>query len=136
MKKILLLFIVLVPFLGLSQSDSSENQYIDTVGDEVFEFVEQMPTYPKGEAGVLLFLAENVTLPPLKDGVMGSKIVIEFIVEKDGSLSNLRVIKSFSDEAAQAYINAFKKMPKWAAGTHNRRAVRTKMRMPIIVEIR
>ena len=99
---------------------------------DVFVNVEEMPQFPGGQMGLIQYLANNVRYPEdaKKTGAQG-RVIVSFIVEKDGSISNARVAKptysSFDDEALRVVSN----MPKWTSGKQNGEAVRVKYSLPV-----
>jgi hypothetical protein len=97
----------------------------------VFEMVEKMPTYIGGEDSLLLFIAKNFVCPK-EEVAFGSKVYVGFIVEKDGTPSNVQVLKTFS-ETAGAEAMRVTKLTKWKPGELHGKPVRVKMRIPFIV---
>ena len=100
--------------------------------DEVLEVVEYMPEYPGGNEGLMKFLAQNIQYPEVakKKGDHGH-VVLQFIVEKDGSISNVKIVRSIFpslDAEAERIITA---MPKWIPGMQNGENVRVKYTIPI-----
>ena len=98
----------------------------------VFEVVEQMPKFPGGDAALMQFLSSTIKYP--KDAMEQKKqgrVLVTFVVEKDGSVSDTKIVKSVSpslDEEALRVINA---MPKWEPGMQKGKAVRVKYTIPI-----
>ena len=99
---------------------------------EVFRVVEQMPAYPGGPADLLKFLAANINYPKAaKDAGIEGMVVIQYIIEKDGSISNAKVVKGIGsgcDEEALRVVNA---MPNWVAGKQRGQAVPVQFNLPI-----
>ena len=99
---------------------------------DVFERAEEMPQFPGGQMGLIQYLANNTRYPEdaKKTGAQG-RVVVSFIVEKDGSISNARVTKptysSFDDEA----LRVVSAMPKWTPGKVNGKPERIKYSVPI-----
>jgi protein TonB len=102
--------------------------------DEVLNIVEQMPSFPDGEAAMFKFLQENIKYPDFcrENGIEGTAI-IGFVVEKDGRISNVSVLrgvkggKQLDDEA----MRVIGKMPRWTPGRQNGRDVRVNFRVPV-----
>ena len=92
----------------------------EPVMPDVFDRAEEMPQFPGGHMGLIQYLSSNIRYPEdaKKTGAQG-RVVVSFIVEKDGSISNAKVTKptysSFDDEALRV-VNA---MPKWTPGKVN-----------------
>lgn len=99
---------------------------------DVFDKVDEMPHFPNGMAGLMQYLSTNVRYPKdaKESGTQGS-VIVSFIVEKDGSISNAKVTKptySSLDEEALRVVSA---MPKWVPGKQNGEAVRVKYAVPV-----
>lgn len=102
------------------------------VTDEVFTVVQQMPAYQGGEAALLDYLKENVKYP--KDAAeqeVSGRILVSFIVEKDGTLSDIKVLKTVFPSLDAEAIRVVKAMPKWIPGKQNGVVVRVKYVLPI-----
>ena len=99
---------------------------------DVFDEVDEMPQFPGGMAGLMQYLSTNVRYPEdAKEAGAQGRVVVSFIVEKDGSISNARVTKptysSLDDEALRVVSN----MPKWTSGKLNGEAVRVRYSIPV-----
>lgn len=102
------------------------------VSKEVFKVVEQMPAYPEGQGALLEFLAKNINYPTVakENGVEGM-VVVQYVIEKDGSISNAKVVRGIGagcDEEALRVVNA---MPNWIAGKQRGQAVAVQFNLPI-----
>jgi len=98
----------------------------------VFDVVEQMPEFPGGQMEMMKFLSENVLYPEKaeKAGTQG-RVILTFIVEKDGTITNIKVVKSVSEELDAEAVHVVEAMPKWKPGKQNGQAVRVKYTIPI-----
>ena len=122
-----------------SESTKSDGYYIglkkETEADEsekVYDVVEQMPAYPGSPSALYEFLSKSIQYPEEaeKAGKQG-RVIATFVVEKDGSITNARVVKALDpllDAEALRVINA---MPKWNPGMQNGVAVRCKYTVPV-----
>ena len=99
---------------------------------DVFDKVDEMPHFPDGMAGLMQYLSTNVRYPKdAKESGTQGRVIVSFIVEKDGSISNAKVTKptySSLDEEALRVVSA---MPKWVPGKQNGEAVRVKYAVPV-----
>ena len=102
------------------------------VEEHVFEIVEQMPSFPGGDAALMSFLSQNVHYPAVaeENGIQG-RVVATFIVERDGSISDVRVVKSVDPSLDKEAVRVLKSMPKWTPGRQNGSPVRTKYTVPV-----
>jgi protein TonB len=98
----------------------------------VFDVVEQMPEFPGGAVEMMKFLSENVKYPEaaMKAGTQG-RVLVTFIVEADGTVTNIKVVKKVSDEIDAEAVRVIKAMPKWKPGMQNGKAVRVKYTIPV-----
>lgn len=99
---------------------------------EIFLVVEEQPTYPGGEEARLKFLRKNLKYPQLarESGIQGS-VYLQFVVEPDGSISNIRIVRGIGGGCDEEAIRVVKLMPKWKAGKQRGKAVRVNFTMPI-----
>lgn len=130
MKPILLLLFGLF----IAQMGQAKNATSDTLQAEqaFFEIVEQMPVFPGGQAAMLKFIYQNqrYTDIALKEKIEGT-VIVEFIVEKDGSLSNIKVLKDIGGGCGNEAVRIVKLMPKWEPARQRDIPVRCKMRIPV-----
>ena len=97
-----------------------------------FDVVEKMPEFPGGIGELMKFLSMTVKYPEAaeKAGTQG-RVIVSFIVEKDGSVSNAKVQKSVSEELDAEALRVVNAMPKWTPGKQKGQAVRVKYTIPI-----
>ena len=100
--------------------------------EEPFDVVEDMPAFPGGMEAMMAFLIENVKYPAdAKKQKVDGRVLVNFVVEKDGSITEVKVIKpAFPSLDAEA-IRVVKAMPKWKPGYQNGQAVRVLFTLPI-----
>ena len=98
---------------------------------KVFDVVEQMPSFPGGQGELMAFLSKNIKYPVVaeENGVQG-RVVVTFVVEKDGSITDVRVVKSVDPSLDKEAQRVVKSMPKWIPGKQNGSAVRVKYTVP------
>ena len=99
---------------------------------KAFDVVEQMPQYPGGPAALMQFLAQNIRYPEEahKAGVQG-RVIVSFVVETDGSISEAKAVKSVSSELDAEALRVINCMPNWIPGRQNGEAVRVKYVVPV-----
>ena len=100
--------------------------------EKAFDVVEQMPQYPGGPAALMQFLAQNIRYPEEahKAGVQG-RVIVSFVVETDGSISEAKAVKSVSSELDAEALRVINCMPNWIPGRQNGEAVRVKYVVPV-----
>lgn len=99
---------------------------------KVFDVVEQMPQFPGGQQALFEYLSKNIKYPVIaeENGVQG-RVIVTFVVERDGSITDVKVVKSVDpslDKEAQRVVKA---MPHWIPGKQNGSAVRVKYTVPV-----
>ena len=99
---------------------------------KVFDVVEQMPSFPGGPSALMQYLNSNIKYPVVaeENGVQG-RVVCTFVVEKDGSITDVRVVKSVDPSLDKEAMRVVKSMPKWIPGKQNGSAVRVKYTVPV-----
>jgi len=102
------------------------------VETKIFEVVEQMPTFPGGDAALMEFLRKNVVYPVVaqENGVQG-RVVISFVVERDGSITDVKVARSVDPSLDREAARVVKSMPNWIPGKQNGSSVRVKYNVPV-----
>lgn len=99
---------------------------------DAFDVVEQMPSFPGGMKALMNYLQENIKYPKdAQDAKKEGRVIANFIVEKDGSISNVKIVRSIFpslDAEAERIITG---MPKWIPGMQNGENVRVKYTIPI-----
>ncbi len=110
---------------GLDKPDESTSDVKD------IHSVEVMPQFPGGEAGWQKFLQKHLRYPPQAiDANIGGKVFISFIVETDGHLSDITLIRGVGYGLDEEAIRVMKIAPNWSAGIQNGRKVRVRYMMP------
>jgi protein TonB len=95
-------------------------------------FVEEMPEFPGGDAARIKFFFENVKYPQIakETGVQGP-VYLTFVVEKDGSISNIKLLRGIGAGCDEEAERVLAMMPKWKPGRQNGKEVRVQFNMPI-----
>ena len=91
--------------------------------EKVFDMVEQMPTYPGGNAELMAFLAKNIKYPTIaqENGTQG-RVIVQFVVEKDGSIADARVARGVDPYLDKEALRVIQSMPRWIPGKQNGKA--------------
>jgi TonB family protein len=99
---------------------------------KTFTVVEVMPEYPGGVNEMMKFLAENIKYPTVaKENGVSGKVYVSFIVEKDGLISDITILRGIGAGCDEEAIRVIKMMPKWKPGTQRGQAVRVQYNVPI-----
>ena len=132
---LILLVIVVAPVRANAQDkkgNTSQTRKDTATDDKVYEVCEQMPIFEGGDAALLKYLRENLKYPDnTKDRGVQGRLVIGFIVEKDGSLTDVKVLRPVDIDLDAEVLRVIKGMPKWIPGRHNGQRVRVRYLLPI-----
>jgi TonB family protein len=85
---------------------------------EIFQFVDNMPVFGNGPVDLLNYIGKNLKYPST-DICFSGRVILRFIVESDGSLSNIKVLRGIEESVDIEAINVIKKMPVWKPGECN-----------------
>ena len=99
---------------------------------KVFDVVEQMPSFPGGPSALFEYLSKNIKYPVVaeENGIQG-RVIVSFVVERDGSITDVRVVKSVDPSLDKEAQRVVKSMPRWIPGKQNGSAVRVKYTVPV-----
>ena len=102
----------------------------------VYIVVEQMPEFPGGDKGFHQFIADNVKYPAeaKEKGIRGI-VYVNFIVEPDGSISDIRVLRGIGGGCDEEAVRVVESMPKFKPGIQNGEAVRVSYTVPVIFRL-
>lgn len=100
--------------------------------EKVFEVVEQMPTYPGGPDALFEYLQKHIKYPVIaeENGIQG-RVTVTFVVEKDGSITDITVVKSVDPSLDKEAKRVIGTMPHWIPGKQNGSSVRVKFTVPV-----
>ncbi len=100
--------------------------------NKVFTAVEQEPKFPGGEDAFMKFLGTNIKYPAeMKKKKAQGKVFVSFIVEEDGSLSNMKVLRDAGYGSGKESVRVLSMSPKWQPGIQNGKKVRVQYTVPI-----
>ena len=99
---------------------------------KIFTVVEQMPMYPGGDAALMGYLRDNIHYPTIaaENGVQG-RVVVGFVVERDGSITDVKILRGVDPSLDREAMRVVKNMPRWTPGKQNGSAVRVKYQVPV-----
>ena len=108
----------------------------DVVEAEVFTIVEEMPEYPGGLNKLTDYLSKNIKYPQMarESGIQG-RVFVNFVVEPDGSVSNVNVMRSLGGGCDEEAVRVVKNMPKWKPGKQRGKPVRVSYILPIVFKL-
>lgn len=139
MKKIVLTIILaLMGAAAMAQSETKttakpeSTEPLNVIEEEVFVVVEEEPEFPGGMEALYRYLASNIKYPEnaKKERIQG-KVYVSFVIEKDGSVSNIKVLRDIGGGCGEEAVRVVKQMPKWKPGRQRGKRVRTQYNLPI-----
>lgn len=104
----------------------------EEVTNKVFDVVEVMPSYPGGQGALMSYLYAHVKYPVVaqENGVQG-RVTVSFVVERDGSITDVHVVRSVDPSLDREAARVVSSMPNWQPGKQNGSAVRVKFNVPV-----
>jgi protein TonB len=124
-----------------AESDEStvtqEYEYVEYVPEEVqeeeiFVVVEESPEFPGGEEARKQFLRDNIVYPRIaRDAGVEGKVIVGFVVEPDGRITNVKIIRGKVQSIDEEALRVTKMMPRWKPGKQRGKSVRVQFTMPI-----
>ena len=121
------LVIVLIPVVS-SPHEADPN---------VFEVVEKMPEFPNGGMpGLMKYLSDNIRYPEAAKvaGIQG-RVTVVFVVDKDGSITNVKTLRGVDAELDKEAIRVISSMPKWIPGMQKGKAVKVRYTVPVMFRL-
>ena len=127
--KVALMMLVLLFSFMTSTAQTKKN-------DMLFSVVEVMPQYPGGQIAMMKYIMENMKYPEqaMKKGIQG-RVAVSFIVEKDGSISDVKPILSVHPLLNKEAVRVVESMPKWSPGKQNGKPVRVRFNVPVMFKL-
>ena len=127
--KVALMMLVLLFSFMTSTAQTKKN-------DMVFDVVEVMPQFPGGQIAMLQYLMKNIKYPEqaMKEGIQG-RVAVRFIVEKDGSISDVKPVLSVHPLLNKEAVRVVESMPKWTPGKQNGKPVRVRFNVPVMFKL-
>lgn len=123
--------------IDAESNEKTEVQYTaieenETEEMEIFSVVEESPDFPGGDAARIRFLQEKIRYPQIarESGIQGT-VYVTFVVEKDGSVTDVRILRGIGGGCDEEAIRVIKSMPKWKVGKQRGKPVRVQFNMPI-----
>ena len=131
MKKLLFLsaFLFALSFGAFAQEEVK-------VEEEVFVVVEEQAEFPGGLDSMYAYIVKNLKYPEAaKEKGIEGRVFVSFIIEKDGSISNVKILRGIGGGCDEAAVEMIKNMPKWKPGTQRGKPVRVQFNLPIKFEL-
>ena len=112
--------------------EETEEEKEEETESPVFVIVEEQPSFEGGEVEMLKFIYKNIKYPTIaKDRNIEGKCFINFVIEKDGSISNAKIVRDIGGGCCEEALRVVNKMPKWSPGKQRGKAVRVSFNLPV-----
>lgn len=119
-----------------AQNTDRKSNVKESVSDPSFIVVEQMPEFPGGEEALYQFLGSNLSYPDTaKEQNITGKVIVSFVVEKDGRITNAKVIKDIGGGCGDEALRVVNKMPRWKPGKQKGKPVRVQFSLPFVFNL-
>ncbi len=102
--------------------------------NEIFISTDEMPEFPGGEQAMYAFLAKNLRYPAGEQHIEGN-VYVQFVVEKDGTITNPKVVRDIGGGCGEEVLRVVRLMPKWKPGMHKGKAVRVQYTLPVVFKL-
>jgi protein TonB len=108
----------------------------EPIEEKIFTFVEEYPEFPGGDKALREFILNNLNYPEIarKTGITGT-VYVQFVVEKDGSISDVKVVRGIGGGCDEEAVRVVKSMPKWKPGKQRGMPVRVYFTLPIELKL-
>ncbi len=109
----------------------------ETEDNFIYDFVQKKPQFPGGEVALYAFLKDNLVYPKnARDIGLIGKVHVEFIVWKDGTIRNVKILRSIGGGCDEEVVRVINKMPRWEPGMQGVEKVNVYFRMPVSFKLR
>ena len=131
-----MILLSMMAVLGLMTANAQKT-VVSQSNQSVYDQVEQMPEFPGGMPAMIEFLQTNLKYP--EDAIkqqVGGRVMVMFVVETDGTLSNVRVARNVFPSLDSEAVRVVKTMPKWKPGKEKGRPVRVNFTLPVVFSLK
>ena len=113
--------------------NTNESEEKKEVANKVFDVVEQQPSF---NGNLNQYLSDNIKYPVVaqENGVQG-RVIVQFVVERDGSITDVKVVRSVDPSLDKEAVRVVKSMPRWSPGKQNGQAVRVRFTLPVLFRL-
>ena len=117
----------------INETPKSEDKPVETI----YNWIEEMPRFPGGDVELMKFFSENLVYPEIakRAGVEG-KVILSFVVDKNGKVFDVEVVKSIGAGCDEEAMRVLKIMPSWIPGKQNSNPVLTRINIPVVFKLR
>lgn len=119
--------------INYGEGDGEGEVYAD---EEIFAVVEEMPSFPGGDAALMSYISKNIKYPSIatENGIQG-RVICTFVINRDGKVTNAEVIRSVDPSLDKEALRVINNMPAWKPGKQRGKPVRVKYTLPIVFRL-
>ena len=109
---------------------------VEEVTEEIFVVVEEQPEFPGGNTAMMKFLSDNIKYPVIaqENGIQG-RVITNFVVERDGSITDVQVVRGVDPSLDKEAVRVIQSMPKWKPGKQRGSTVRVRFTLPVVFRL-
>lgn len=113
-----------------------DSQVVAEDEDSVYMMPQTLATFPGGDRGMIQFISTQLHYPPIcqEAGIQG-RVMVRFVVDKDGSISDVVALQSPHEELTKEAVRVVKMMPRWQPAVHDGHVVRCAYTLPILFRL-
>ena len=142
MMRFILLLAIFFGFLGFGQVRPLTPEDVPEDVKKVVDcssltfVVMKQPEFPGGNTAMMKFLSDNIKYPVIaqENGIQG-RVITNFVVERDGSITDVQVVRGVDPSLDKEAIRVIQSMPKWKAGRQRGSAVRVRFTLPVVFRL-
>jgi protein TonB len=132
MKNLIFILFFLLFSANITAQNNCENNIIDVENDSIYTLVDIMPEFPGGSSEMMKFIYENIKFPSIyASSSISGRVICRFVVEKDGTITQIEVVRGVDKPLDEEAMRVIGLMPKWIPGIKDGQAVRTYFILPI-----
>lgn len=123
----------IAPYRQPGERSSNEKEpTADPDSSKIFGAAEEMPSFPGGEKALMQYIKDNTYYPKeMCEGAAQGRVMVGFVINEDGSISDVKILRSLTPECDEVAVEIVKGMPRWNPGKQNGKAVKTKYTVPV-----
>lgn len=133
MKKLFLFLAATAFAVSMAGQEIGADSIAINPAEPIFAVVDHMPSFPGGRSAMEQFIAQNIIYPQIaKENGISGRVLITFVIEKDGRINNIEVKRSAGDPSLdKEAMRVIRMMPKWEPGSQNGKLVRVGYTVPV-----
>ena len=117
-------------------TDAETDQIMPENDTAIVVISDVMPEFPGGDEALFAYLSQNINYPTeAKDAKLEGRVYVTFVIEKDGQVSNAKILRDIGGGCGEEAIRVVNNMPKWKPGSQDGKPVRTQFNLPVSFQL-